>query len=224
MNGPCSIATWNYQRVLAQQCLEASPKVWDLQPRELCIWALRGTWGALLSTACARMVSPKTVRSMIKVNLESMGSPMLVSKLAFACARKSLQEPLERRPWFLPLFLRTGPHDIEILDDTIRVTNDPPSKPRDCHIIFVHHGYISYHGRLVDFHKRKCILPRDPFFSCWSNEGSPAVIAPSASCWGCKGGTGHSHSQRLESQGPKRCWLQKIFLQWLFMGVIMGSQ
>jgi len=44
------------------------------------------------------MVSPKTpVRNMIKVNLESMDSPLLVSELAFACETKKSQEPLERR-------------------------------------------------------------------------------------------------------------------------------
>ena len=48
------------------------------------------------------MVSPKTpVRNMIKVNLESMDSPLLVSELAFACETKKRRNLWkEGRPWF----------------------------------------------------------------------------------------------------------------------------
>ena len=61
-----------------------------------------GLWGGHGGPCCqlplTRMVSPKTpVRNMIKVNLESMDSPLLVSELAFACETKKSQEPLERR-------------------------------------------------------------------------------------------------------------------------------
>jgi hypothetical protein len=109
------------------------------------------------------MVSPKTpVRNMIKVNLESMDSSLLVSELAFACETKKSQEPLERRKTLVHLgsfrFSREAAHMIlGYHSPTIRLQSIE---------IATSFWYITGMSSviMVDFHFKK-IIPRCDVFS-----------------------------------------------------------